>query len=428
LIRIDNNGRNWRQPPFRDKPALPEPDGHGNPNASGATLCLPAAPRFSAAPAHTALSPVHPTRSAPCDSGRTAHRLKHGGTFLVVPAAAPDAGAKLSRNWLFTSPRLRRNTVAAVAHHGSLLSRHRTAGAADGPLCLDAGQVRRWTSEAEAREPQRPPFLEVFSGHGKTLYYFGVKHAYGADSVVAREACLWLDALAPQSLIVEVGPDSRKLDRLEKYARDGFRTESENLVLTHHAWQCAPSMPVVLGDMTQSELCRVLHAAGYSHRDILGERVLHYAIRDHGNGWLTGARLDAAVQAHLETALPGLIPDDERFASLADFTAWYDQRNTAEPLLRWTDRTQSIPPSDADGASFFARLKATKVHVRSLHLLHAVQEAFDQHDVVMIACGASHLTDLRPALQAQMKATPIVSYAREAAREEAARRTRVGNG
>ena len=278
------------------------------------------------------------------------------------------------------------------------------SGCAPRALVPDPARLAPWTVALRDAQPDEPR-VAVYQYRGRPLVFVGAVHENDVESPTFRLIREVYDAFQFDTALVEgvpyaSGPDPAGLfeyvDASE--AEGSFQPGGETIPAVEGArrqgatvWGGEPSDPDVLA---------LAAGAGVTETDVLGYyvlRVLPQWLREGETERPTDPRTRDLVEAELDAQRPRLGLGADTLPDVAAWTAWYAQTN-GRPFGDGF-ATEEVGPL-SDGPHGTNRVAYAVSQARDRFLLGRIAAHLDRGEAVLVVYGSSHLTILRPALDA----------------------------
>ena len=256
-----------------------------------------------------------------------------------------------------------------------------------------------------------------FSEGAKQLHYIAASHTnrtYNAEGEIIEfgenPTLAIIDAevasFKPDFIIIEAFGCglNRPLSGGDKIAIEGIEMHdfSEEFRAEHHAKTL--NIPYAGGEPNDAIVIEQMRQRGYSTHDIMGLYGFRQitALTQNGKTPISEAVLEKEITHYFATHRNfESIPNEERI-SYAEFTQWFEQRNT-EPQLNLTSvNLDDTCPTRNEDATYFQRGMADIGDVREAHINHTIDQAFANHDRVLVVYGSTHLQKSLPVYRAAL--------------------------
>lgn len=278
----------------------------------------------------------------------------------------------------------------------------------------DTAVIAPWTTELSRIQPDEP-FAAIYARRGQVLIFIGAHHENATDSLTFRIiedafTRFSIDTLLTEGSAYSNGANPRGL--LGYVARqrevDGFVEGGETVPAVRGA--LASGATVWGGEPDDADVRDRVFSMGFGAEDVLGFYVLRLIpqwVRERRIEGPSDPRLVQLIELQLRHERTSLGLDEAVLPDADAWLGWYRRMNR-KAIEEFEPR--EVGPL-ADGRYTTNRINAAIGSARDAFLLETVANHFNAGENVMVVFGASHLMQLRPALDRMLGAPCYVGRA-----------------
>lgn len=276
---------------------------------------------------------------------------------------------------------------------------------------LDSAKIHPWAEFGLLEQPNLP-YLKIYLGCGKTLIYVAANHTNDAESATYKMVQSAFENHAINFAVVEGFPSAYGINdaQIVDFAKSvqGSASDAEAYLAIRLAVESGAVFQG--GEPSESDILRSIDDIEISPVDLVGFYILRQIpqlIRENKLTSVADPRLGAEIKILVDNFVSQTSVDRSSLSavdSVKAFKLWYEAINkmSLEDNFKEQDPWPSTAINDPRPTNFLS----DKVgDIRDQHIISVINEALQNHRIVLVVYGGSHHVIQEPALKAALTET-----------------------